>query len=110
MNAECRISKEGIPSILSKKIDIWIESTVRSFILRKSEQSDSTLRHSTFDIRYSAVRFSSLYFIAFPIKVDFSGVSKIESTFCPMSSMLCAMRFAFCQIIFERTNHAVVCI
>jgi hypothetical protein len=32
MNIEYRMSKEGFLSILSKKIDSWIESTVRPFI------------------------------------------------------------------------------
>ena len=41
-NNECRISKECILSIFKKKM----------------ERSDSTLRHSLFDIRYSAVRCS----------------------------------------------------
>jgi len=44
MNNECRISKDCILSILSFK---------------KMERSDSTLRNSIFDIRYSAVRCSA---------------------------------------------------
>jgi hypothetical protein len=41
-------------------------STARSFNFKKAERSETTLRHSIFDIRYSAVRFSLVLQFAFP--------------------------------------------
>jgi len=46
---------------------IDVKSLHGPFFFKKTERSDSTLRHSTFDIRYSAVRFSMVLRFAFNI-------------------------------------------
>ena len=50
MNIKYRMSKEGFPSILSKKIDIGIESAVRPYILKRQSEAipPFDIRHSIF--------------------------------------------------------------
>jgi hypothetical protein len=76
-NNECRMSKEGILSIYKKqrmtkekedqgydleKQFFIINSALRPFFFKKSERSDSALRHSIFSIRYSKFAFSEFLF------------------------------------------------
>ena len=50
---------------------ININSLHGPFFYKKTERSDSTLRHSIFDIRYSAVRFSMVLRFAVPTMCRF---------------------------------------
>ena len=123
MNIECRMSKEGVPSILYREIDAKIKLTLLFLKLKKSERSDSTLRNSLFVIRYSAVRFSLQYLVPILRNICFSGQSKLNSTHsiisgtlrtitqCPLLFASCIMPLIFClkPDNFRKDHYTVVC-